>query len=96
MFITKDEYEDIDAKYTEEKKQLNELEEKFKVLEAEYKQILEERRIARERREAQERELQTEIKAALVIQAFWRSFKVRKAVKSKKKKGGKGKGKGKK
>lgn len=34
-----------------------------------------------------ERELQMCIRAATTIQAFWRSFKVRKAIKSKKKKG---------
>ena len=79
--------------YTKEKKELNELEERFKTLETEYKQIMEERRIARERREAAERELQMCIKAATTIQAFWRSFKVRKALKSKKKKKGGKKGK---
>ena len=79
--------------YTEEKKQLNELEERFKTLEAEYNQIQEERRIARERREAAERELQISVMAATTIQAFWRSFKVRKALKGKKKKKGGKKGK---
>ena len=49
---------------------------------------MEERRVAREKREAAERELQMSIKAATTIQAFWRSFKVRKALKTKKKKGG--------
>lgn len=88
-----DEYEQIDAIYTEEKRQLNELEERFKTLEIEYNRIMEDRRIARETREAAERELQTCIRAALTIQAFWRSFKVRKAIKAKKKKGG-GKGGG--
>ncbi|XP_067681005.1 dynein regulatory complex protein 10-like [Haliotis asinina] len=83
-----DEYEEIDAIYTEEKKQLNELEERFKTLEAEYLQIMEERRLAREKREKAERELALMVKAATTIQAFWRSFKVRKALKSKKKKGG--------
>lgn len=87
-----DEYEEIDGVYTEEKKQLNELEERFKTLETEYIQIQEERRIAREKREAAERELQIGVKAATTIQAFWRSFKVRKALKTKRK-GGKGKGK---
>ena len=37
---------------------MNELEERFKTLEEEYSQIMEERKIAREKREAQERELQ--------------------------------------
>lgn len=82
--------------YTQEKKQLNELEERFKTLETEYNQIQEERRVAREKREARERELQISVKACTTIQAFWRSFKVRKALKSKKKKKGKGGGKKKK
>ena len=86
-----DEFEEIDAVYTEEKKQLNELEERFKTLEEEYTQIMEERRIAREKREAAEREMAMTVGAATTIQAFWRSFKVRKALKSKKKKGKKGK-----
>jgi len=90
-----DEYERVDAIYTEEKKQLHELEERFKTLEEEYNQIMEERRIAEEKRAEAERELQLLVQAATVVQAFWRSFKVRKALKGKKKKG-KGKGKGKK
>ncbi|ESO91687.1 hypothetical protein LOTGIDRAFT_83213, partial [Lottia gigantea] len=84
-----DEYEEIDEIYTEEKKQLHELEERFKTLEAEYKQIQEERRLARERREKAEQEMARMVRASTTIQAFWRSFKVRKALKSKKKKGGK-------
>lgn len=87
------EYEEIDAVYTEEKKQLNELEERFKTLEEEYQQIMEERRLARERREAAEREMSLMVKASTTIQAFWRSYKVRKALKARKKKGGKKKGK---
>lgn len=86
--LLQDEYEQIDAVYTEEKKQLHELEERFKTLEEEYIAIMEERRIAREKREAAERELAIMVRAATTIQAFWRSFKVRKALKSKKKKKG--------
>jgi len=89
------EYEEIDTIYTEEKKQLTELEERFKTLEEEYQAIMEERRIAREKQEEAERELQMCVKAATTIQAFWRSFKVRKALKGKKKKKGGKKGKGK-
>ena len=90
-----DEYEEIDTIYTEEKKQLNELEERFKTLQVEYLQIQEEKRKAREGREAAEREIQMSIRAATIIQSFWRSFKVRKAIKAKrrKSKGGKKKGK---
>ena len=63
-----DEYEEIDTVYTEEKKQLNELEERFKTLQTEYDQIMEERRVAREKREAAERELQMCVGAATTIQ----------------------------
>lgn len=92
-----DEYEKIDAEYTIEKKQLSELEEKFKVLEEEYDKIMEERRIAKEEKEARELELAHQMKAAVTIQAYFRAYKVRKALKNKSKKGGKGgKGKGKK
>lgn len=94
---TQDEYEEIDLIYTEEKKQLLELEERFAALEKEYLAIMEERRIAREKRERAQRELNMLVKAATTIQAFWRSYKVRKALakKKKKQKGKKGKGKGK-
>ena len=63
-----DEFEEIDSVYTEEKKQLNELEERFKTLQTEYDQIMEERRVAREKREAAERELQMCVGAATTIQ----------------------------
>jgi len=81
------EYEQIDFVYTAEKRQLSELEERFKTLSAEYDAIQDARRVAREAREAAERELQMCVRAATAIQAFWRSYKVRKAIKSKKKKG---------
>jgi len=90
-----DEYEEIDLVYTEEKKQLFELEERFATLEKEYLAIMEERRVARDKRERAQRELALLVKSATTIQAFWRSYKVRKALKAKnKKKGGKGKKKG--
>ncbi|OWF42252.1 IQ domain-containing protein D-like [Mizuhopecten yessoensis] len=91
MTERQDEYEEIDAEYTKEKKQLHELEERFKTLEDEYQQIMEERRVAREKREAAERDMANMVKSATTIQAFWRSFKVRKALKGRKKKGGGGK-----
>ncbi|KAK7487935.1 hypothetical protein BaRGS_00020836 [Batillaria attramentaria] len=88
-----DEYEEIDEIYTEEKKQLHELEERFRTLEAEYISIMDERRLAREKREKAERELAMLVKSATTIQAFWRSYKVRKALKARKKKKGKKGGK---
>lgn len=56
-------------------------------MEKEYNDIIEESRIAREKAEAANRELQAKIKAATLIQSFWRAFKARKQLKSKKKKG---------
>lgn len=88
-----EEYEEIEAAYNAQKKQLDEVEERFKTMSAEYDQIQEERRLAREKREAAEREMALMVKAATTIQAFWRSFKVRKALKARKKKGGGKKGK---
>ena len=86
-----DEFDQLDKVYTEEKKQLNELEERFRTMEKEYRDIMEERRIAREKAEEANRELQAMIKAATLIQSFWRAFKARKQLKNKKKKGKKGK-----
>ena len=60
-------------------------------MEKEYRDIMEERRIAREKAEEANRELQAMIKAATLIQSFWRAFKARKQLKNKKKKGKKGK-----
>lgn len=92
------EYEEIDSVYTEEKKQLSELDEKFQVLEQEYNKIMEERRIAKEKKEQEEKELAMMMKAAITVQAYFRAYKVRKALRNKSKKGGKkgGKKKGKK
>ena len=76
----------MDVIYTEEKRQLNELEERFKTLEKEYLEIVEARRIAKEKAEAAERELNLKIRAARLIQSLWRAHKARKALKNKKKK----------
>ena len=81
----------MDVIYTEEKRQLNELEERFKTLEKEYLEIMEARRIAKEKAEAAEKELNLKIRAARLIQSLWRAHKARKALKNKKKKGKKGK-----
>ncbi|KAF4073426.1 hypothetical protein AMELA_G00258570 [Ameiurus melas] len=76
--------------YAEEQAELCELQERFAVLELEYTQIVEERRRERERKEEEERERQVKSRAAVVIQALWRGWRVRQALK-KKAKSGKGK-----
>ncbi|XP_028415906.1 dynein regulatory complex protein 10-like [Dendronephthya gigantea] len=85
------EFDQLDEIYTEEKKQLNELEERFRTMEKEYQEIVEQKKIAREKAEDANRELQAKIKAATLIQSFWRALKARKQLKNKKKKGKKGK-----
>lgn len=94
MTDKQNEIEEIQTQYTQELKQLAELEQKFGELEIEYNAIMEEKRIQREKREIAEKELQKMIKAALLLQSFWRAFKVRKALKAKAAKGSAKKGKG--
>nr|AAI68810.1 Unknown (protein for MGC:188990) [Xenopus tropicalis] len=90
-----DELEELEAEYNLEKAQLAEVQEKLAVMEEEYIQIMEERRLAKLRMEEEERELANKNRAATVIQAHWKGYLVRQSMKSKKKKK-KGKGKGKK
>lgn len=93
MTKKQNEYDEIHALYDEEKKQLLELEEKFKPLSEEYKKIMEERRTVEALRRIQEDALNKKVKAAVVIQSYWRGFKLRKGLfkKAKGKKGKKGK-----
>uniref|UniRef100_A0A8C1PD01 Dynein regulatory complex protein 10 n=1 Tax=Cyprinus carpio TaxID=7962 RepID=A0A8C1PD01_CYPCA len=60
------------------------LEEHSAVLDLEYSQIMEERQEAQKQREQQEREREMQSQAATVIQAHWRGFCVRKAMKANK------------
>lgn len=90
MTRKQNEYDEIFDLYEEEKKQLYELEEKFKPLEEEYKKIMEERRMVEAMRRIQEEALNKKVKAAVVIQSYWRGFKLRKGL-FKKAKGKKGK-----
>ncbi|XP_051967287.1 dynein regulatory complex protein 10 [Xyrauchen texanus] len=89
------ELEELMNIYEEEKAELTELEEHFAILDLEYSQIMEERQQAQEQREQQERDRELHSQAAIIIQAHWRGFCVRKAMKAKAKpkKGKKGKGK---
>uniref|UniRef100_A0A669EFX0 Dynein regulatory complex protein 10 n=1 Tax=Oreochromis niloticus TaxID=8128 RepID=A0A669EFX0_ORENI len=49
----------------------------------EYNQIQERRRLAEEKRQEEIRELELKTKAAIVVQAWWRGYSVRKALKNK-------------
>jgi len=95
-----DEYEDIDIVYTEEKKRLNELEEKFKVLSEEHDKILVERKAKKDEEDKKEQDKMAKVEAATLIQAHFRAFKLKKVFKAeatkKAAKANKKKGKGKK
>ncbi|XP_028913388.1 dynein regulatory complex protein 10 [Ornithorhynchus anatinus] len=86
------ELEELQAVYTEEKAQLAQLQEKHAVLRREYTQITEERQITSKKKLEEERELIVMVRAATLIQAFWKGYLVRSLMKSKRKKK-KGKGK---
>ncbi|KAI5089636.1 dynein regulatory complex protein 10 [Silurus meridionalis] len=79
--------------YEEERAKLRELQDLFSVLELEYTQIMEEKRREREQKEKEEQEREMRNKASVVIQALWRGYRLRKALKnqSQTKKGKKGK-----
>jgi len=91
MTEKQDEFDDISAIYAEEKYELGQLEVRFEALEVEYFRIVEERRIAEEERLRMEEEMKKMVKAATLLQSFWRSYRCRKALKVKQKKGKKGK-----
>lgn len=60
----------------------------FSALEEQYNQIQEKRQLAEERRKEEIRVLELKRKAAVTIQAWWRGYRVRKALnKGKSKKG---------
>ncbi|CAF1264234.1 unnamed protein product [Rotaria magnacalcarata] len=91
-----DEYDEIETAYTEEKRLLIELEERFEKLKEEYDKIMAERD-DEEKRLAMEKALrERRWRAAGHIQRFWLGYKVRKGLKAKKKKKGKKSGKSKK
>jgi len=91
-----DEIDQIELVYAEEKKQLNELQEKFAVLSEEYETIMDERRVARQKKETEENDTNERREAATTIQAYFRAYRVRKVLKAKEKKNRKKKGKKKK
>ncbi|CAH8531279.1 unnamed protein product [Dicrocoelium dendriticum] len=79
MTALQSEYDTLDVEYTREKKELSELEERFLTLEEEYTEILEERRIQEMNRQREEAETLALQQSITTIQAFWRSYKTRKA-----------------
>lgn len=80
MTALQTEYEVLDEEYTREKKELSELEERFLTLEEEYKEIMEERRIQEINRQKEEAGKMALEQSITTIQAYWRSYKTRKAV----------------
>ncbi|KAM3595103.1 uncharacterized protein V6R79_018146 [Siganus canaliculatus] len=96
-----DEIETLQAKlelnlalYEKEKEELRELEQDFSALEVEGNLILERRQVAEKKRMEELKDLELKAKAAVIAQAWWRGYSVRKAmakdVKSRKAKKGKG------
>ncbi len=74
---------------------MRELENPFSLLEVECNQIQERRQREEEKRQEEMRKLELKTKAAIFVQAWWRGYCTRKALKNKgkSKKGKKGKGK---
>ena len=91
-----DEYDEVETQYKIEKAELIELELRFEPLEAEFKAILNERDIAYRALMAAEREHNRRLQSALALQAWWRSYRVRKACQLAEKKRVKAASKGKK
>lgn len=90
MGETQDAIDKVQTGYDKELAKLGDLQRRFDEIEQEYNDIMEEERIEREKRQAAEEELQRMVRAALLVQNFWRAYKARKAVKkSQGKKGGK-------
>ncbi|XP_074061917.1 dynein regulatory complex protein 10 [Macrotis lagotis] len=81
------EYEELDEIYTEEKAQLAELRVKHAVLIQEFEQIRDERLIKSKKKLEDEKEMALMVRAATLIQAFWRGYLVRSMLKTKRKKG---------
>ncbi|MEQ2158570.1 hypothetical protein GOODEAATRI_013602 [Goodea atripinnis] len=72
--------------YEKELEELRKLEEPFNILQERYNQIQEKRHLAEEKRKEEIRQLELKTKAAIIIQAWWRGYSVRKTLKNKAKK----------
>lgn len=83
----------VTNEYKQEVQEVKKLEMLYTELDVEYKYILDKRQLEAEKKEKEAKELVVKTKAVLIIQACWRGYCVRKALKEeeKKKKGTKGK-----
>ncbi|GCB62813.1 dynein regulatory complex protein 10 [Scyliorhinus torazame] len=81
-----EEYQHIFKLHKEETILLFELEQKISMLEPEYSQIVEERKVKEQERQAKQQQTYLMGKAAVTIQSFWKGFKVRQLMKALKKK----------
>lgn len=86
VVILQEEYDEVAAQYKIEKAQLDELEERFAPLNVEFQEIMEERDVIYRARKLAEREEVRRLYSVLAIQAWWRSYLVRKALAIKAKK----------
>ena len=86
-----DEYDGILIERDHLRNDLDDLGKHFIVIEKEYLEILEARRLAEEAEEERKRQLELKTVAVIRLQACWRGFRVRKQLKKKDKKGKKGK-----
>uniref|UniRef100_T2M8A0 Dynein regulatory complex protein 10 n=1 Tax=Hydra vulgaris TaxID=6087 RepID=T2M8A0_HYDVU len=95
MTERQEEYDKLSNEYAEEKKQLQDLEERFSIVKLQYDNIMHKRHLIEEHRIETEIKLRTMVKAAILIQAFWKGYRCRKLLKAKNKKAKKKKRKGK-
>nr|XP_056715032.1 dynein regulatory complex protein 10 [Euleptes europaea] len=91
MMEKQEELEEIDVVYKVEKAQLEDLRERFALLDEEFSQIEEERFKKQEEREKAQKELAILSRAATLIQALWKGYLVRSLLRTKRRRKGKGK-----
>lgn len=96
MITQQEEIEQVQEAYDIEKEELDDLRARFAKLSVDYDSIMEERKRIADEEERKRKEYELKTYNATVIQAFFRSYKVRKMLRAKAKKAKKGKkGKGK-